>query len=87
MTLSQSAWTTSGDRVRQVVTVNGITASTPVIVVDVSLTGSDLEADSTVLDAWLNGPSNQNIEQGSNQLIFYSISAPTVNIPITIGVC
>ena len=87
MTLSQSAWTTSGDRVRQVVTINGITASTPVIVVDVSLTGSDLEADATVLDAWLNGPSNQNIDQGTNQLIFYCITTPDVNIPIVIGVC
>lgn len=67
--------------------MNGITPTTPVIIVDVDLTGTDLTTDKNVLDAWLNGPSNQNITQGTNQLIFYSMTAPTVDIPLTIGVC
>lgn len=84
--LTTSGWTQSGDRYSQTVNVTGVTASTPVVLVDVALSGADLDADAAVLEAW-QYPSANNVAQGDGTLTFYSYEVPAVNIPINVGVC
>ena len=85
-TLTTSGWAQSGDRYSQTVNVTGVTASTPVVLVDVALSGADLDADAAVLEAW-QYPSANNVAQGNGTLTFYSYEVPAVNIPINVGVC
>lgn len=78
-------------RFAQTVAVNGVTTDPKqVIVVDVALTGSDLNADNEVLAAWGesegNGPASQNVVQGEGTLTFYCLTVPAVNIPLNVGV-
>lgn len=86
-TLTTSGWTLgSDDRYYQTVSVAGVTTdATQVIVVDAALSGTDLDADAAVLEAWQN-PSAHNVTQGDGTLIFYSYDIPAVNIPINVGV-
>lgn len=85
-TLTTSAWTLSGDRYQQSVSVAGVTTdATQVILVDCALTGTDLDADATVLEAWELVSCN-NVTQGAGSLTFYAYEAPTVNIPVNVGV-
>lgn len=86
-TLTTSGWALgSDDRYAQTVSVSGVTASaSQVIVVDVALTGTDLDADTTVLEAW-QGPSAHNVAQRAGTLTFYAYEVPSVNIPINVGV-
>lgn len=86
VTLTTSGWAQSGDRYSQTVNVTGVTASTPVVLVDVALSGADLDADAAVLEAW-QYPSVNNVAQGNGTLTFYSYEVPAVNIPINVGVC
>ena len=86
ITLTTSGWAQSGDRYSQTVNVTGVTASTPVVLVDVALSGVDLDADAAVLEAW-QYPSANNVAQGNGTLTFYSYEVPAVNIPINVGVC
>lgn len=91
VTLASNNWTQLADgRFKQTVSVAGITASTPVVIVDVNLTGTDIEADAAVLGAWVNaegkGPGSQNVDQGNGTLTFYSAATPSVNIPLNVGV-
>ena len=85
-TLTTSGWAQSGDRYAQTVNMTGVTASTPVVLVDVALNGADLDADAAVLEAW-QYPSANNVTQGNGTLTFYSYEVPAVNIPINVGVC
>ena len=85
VTLTTSGWVTSGERVRQTVSVEGITTATPIIWVDVALTGTDIDADNEALNAWA-GPAACNVDQGNGSLTFYSAEAPTINIPVNVGV-
>lgn len=90
--LSASAWAADSDGLyAQTVTVPGVTAdASQVIIVDVQLTGADIDADNEALAAWAGedgkGPSSQYVAQGSGTLTFHAIEAPTVNIPINVGV-
>lgn len=86
-TLSASDWALGSDeRYYQTVSVEGVTTDeSQVIVVDPALTGTDLEADAAVLEAWQE-PSGHNVTQGDGTLTFYAYTAPTVNIPINVGV-
>lgn len=85
-TLTTSGWTQSGDRYSQTVNVTGVTASTPVVLVDVALSGTDLDADAAALEAWGIVSAN-NVAQGDGELTFYARSVPSVNIPVNVGVC
>ena len=86
VTLTTSGWTQSGSRYAQTVNVTGVTASTPVVLVDVSLSGTDLDADAAALEAWGIVSAN-NVAQGNGTLTFYAMSVPSVNIPVNVGVC
>ena len=85
-TLTTSGWAQSGSRYAQTVNVTGVTASTPVVLVDVALTGTDIDADAAALEAWGIVSAN-NVEQGNGTLTFYALSVPSVNIPVNVGVC
>ena len=83
-TLTTAGWSASGSRVAQTVSVSGLAADA-VVVVDVALSGSDPDADAEVLAAWA-GPASCNVTQAAGSITFYSAEAPTLNIPIVIGV-
>ena len=85
-TLTTSGWVQRGRRYAQTVNVTGITASTPVVLVDVALTGTDIDADTAALEAWGIVSAN-NVAQGAGTLTFYALSVPSVNIPVNVGVC
>ena len=85
-TLTTSGWAQSGNRYSQTVNVTGVTASTPVVLVDVALTGTDLDADAAALEAWGIVSAN-NVAQGNGTLTFYALSVPSVNVPVNVGVC
>ena len=85
-TLTTSGWAQSGDRYAQTVNVTGITASTPVVLVDVALSGIDIDADAASLEAWGIVSAN-NVAQGDGTLTFYALIVPSVNIPVNVGVC
>lgn len=82
-TLSTS-WTEQADgSYAQTVTVSGVTASNQIIV-DVALSGTDIEADIAVLEAW--GMVNR-ADQAANALTFYCYGdVPTVAIPLNVVV-
>lgn len=85
VTLLSTGWSQSGDRYSQTVNCSIVAADTPVVVVDVALSGTDLDADNETLSAWA-GPSACNVTQGAGTLTFYSVEAPTMNIPVNVGV-
>ena len=85
-TLTTSGWAQSGSRYAQTVNVTGVTASTPVVLVDVALRGTDLDADAAALEAWGIVSAN-NVAQGAGTLTFYALSVPSVNVPVNVGVC
>ena len=85
-TLTTSGWAQSGNRYAQTVNVTGVTASTPVVLVDVALSGTDIDADAAALEAWGIVSAN-NVAQGAGTLTFYALSVPSVNIPVNVGVC
>ena len=85
-TLTTSGWAQSGDRYAQTVNVTGVTASTPVVLVDVALSGTDIDADAAALEAWGIVSAN-NVAQGAGTLTFYALSVPSINIPVNVGVC
>lgn len=90
--LSSSAWALDSDGLyAQTVAVEGVTTDpNQVIVADVQQTGTDLDADNEALAGWAGedgkGPSTQYVTQGNGTLTFHAIEAPTVNIPINVGV-
>ena len=84
--LTTSGWAQSGSRYAQTVNVTGVTASTPVVLVDVALSGTDIDADAAALEAWGIVSAN-NVAQGAGTLTFYALSVPSVNIPVNVGVC
>ena len=85
-TLLSTGWAQSGNRYSQTVNVTGVTASTPVVLVDVALSGTDLDADAASLEAWGIVSAN-NVAQGDGTLTFYALSVPSVNVPVNVGVC
>lgn len=92
VTLTIADWVDNDDgRYAQNVSVPGVTSTTPIVLVDVALTGADLEADAAALAAWCpedgSGPSSQNVVQGNGTLTFFCTSIPSVAIPINVGVC
>ena len=86
ITLHAAGWAQSGSRYAQTVNVTGVTASTPVVLVDVALSGADVDADAAALEAWGIVSAN-NVAQGAGTLTFYALSVPSVNVPVNVGVC
>lgn len=85
-TLTTGGWALSGSRYIQTISVPIVLSDTPVILVDCALTGLDIDADNQVLDAWNNGPATCNAVASPGQISFYSMTQPTINIPVNIGV-
>ena len=86
VTLTTSDWAQSGNRYSQTVNVPGITELTPVVLVDVELSGADIDADAASLEAW-GIVSVNNVEQGDGTLTFYALRVPSINVPVNVGVC
>lgn len=90
--LTASAWTEDADGLfAQTISVSGVTtAPEQVIIVDVQQTGTDTAADTEALAAWAgeegSGPASWYVAQGSGTLTFHAKEAPTVNIPLNVGV-
>ena len=85
VTLTTAGWTQSGDRYSQSVSCSIVKTDSPIVLIDAALSGTDLDADAEILNAWA-GPSAQKTYQGDGTLTFYSVEAPTVNIPVDVGV-
>ena len=85
VTLTTAGWTQSGDRYSQSVSCSIVKTDSPIVLIDAALSGTDLDADAEILNAWA-GPSAQKTEQGDGTLTFYSVEVPTVNIPVSVGV-
>lgn len=85
VTLTAAGWTQSGERYSQSVSCAIVKMDSPIVLIDAALSGTDLDADAEILNAWA-GPSTQKTEQGDGTLTFYSVEAPTVNIPVDVGV-
>lgn len=87
VTLTSSGWTSTTGGYQQVVSVTGVTTDPAQIIwVDVSQSGTDLEADKALNDAWGAGPGQLKPKQQSGALQFFSIEKPTVNIPVDVVV-
>lgn len=87
-TLTVSGWaqdSTTG-LYAQSVSVTGLTASTPVVVVDVVLPTNDTDSRDLILAAWMAGAGANGTVQGAGTLTFYADAVPEVNIPISVGV-
>jgi hypothetical protein len=87
VTLTTSGWTSISGGFQQSVSVSGVTTSmTQIIWVDVNQSGTDLEADKALNDAWCAGPGQFKPKQQSGALQFFSLEKPTVNIPVDVVV-
>lgn len=85
-TLTTSGWTLGSDeRYYQTVSVADVTANTKVVMVDVDLSTTDVDAKITYLEGWTI-PSANEVKQGAGTLTFYAWEIPTVNIPVIVGV-
>lgn len=86
VTLTASAWTMGTDgRYRQTVSVSNVTTSTKVVLVDVDLSTTDMDAKVAYLEAWAL-PSANEVTQGNGSLTFYAWEVPASNIPVNVGV-
>lgn len=85
VTLVASGWTQSSDLYSQTVNVPFVSASTPVVIVDVSLSASDAEANNNVLATW-GMISAFPVTQNEGSLTFYSATAPEINVSVNVGV-
>lgn len=86
VTLSSGSWTSSGGVYQQTVNVTGVTADTPVIIVNPSLSTTDADANDTILEAW-GKIAKLEISQGAGTLTFRATEALRVNVPVKVGVC
>ena len=85
-TLTTSGWTLgSDDRYYQSISITSVTTNTKIIVVDVDLSTTDVDAKVAYLEAWGTVSANE-VVQGASTLKFYAWEKPTVNIPIIVGV-
>lgn len=86
-TLSSSGWAQDSTGLyAQSISVAGMTATTPVVVVDVVLPTNDTASRDLILAAWMASAGANGTVQGAGTLTFYADSPPEVNIPIVVGV-
>lgn len=86
ITLSSSSWSASGSIYQQVANVTGVTADTPVIIVEPSLSTTDADANATILEAW-GKIAKLEKTQGAGTITFRATENPGVNVPVKVGVC
>lgn len=90
VTLSITGWIDNGDgRYKQSVSVEGMTADIPVVIVDVALYSNNTEENAVIVKAVYEKDGSimkQPVVQGDGTLTFYSASIPTVDIPLYVGV-
>lgn len=86
VTLSSSSWSSSGTIYQQTVNAAGVTVDTPVIQVGPSLSTTDADANSTIIEAW-GKICKLEITQGAGTLTFRSPESLTVNVPVKVGIC
>lgn len=90
VTLLASGWTNNGDgRYVQTVAVTGVTESTPIVMVDVALYANNADENAMIIEAVYQTDGSimqQPVVQGTGTLTFYSAFAPTINIPVFVGV-
>lgn len=85
-TLTVSGWSMGADgRFAQTVSVAIVKANSKIIIVDCNLDTDDADARAEILAAWA-WPSANEADQGEGTLTFYASEAPTVSIPIFVGV-
>lgn len=85
-TLNQGSWynNTGNATYTQSVNVSGVTTSTEIIIVDVNLSSSDINANITTLNDWA---CINDCDQGNGTLTFICYGdAPTTSIPVSIVV-
>ena len=90
VTLLSTGWTDNGDgRYVQSVAVPGVTESTPIVMVDVALYSNNASENATIVEEVYEADGSlmkQAVVQGSGVLTFYSKTAPTVDILLSVGV-
>lgn len=90
VTLLASAWTDNGDgRYVQTVAVEGVTESTPIVMVDVALYSNAAEVNALIVEAVYQTDGSimqQPVVQGAGALTFYTVDVPSVDIPLYVGV-
>ena len=90
VTLLSTGWTDNGDgRYVQSVAVPGVTESTPIVMVDVALYSNNAEKNAQIIEAVYQTDGSimqQPVEQNVDTLMFYTITVPTIDIPLCIGV-
>lgn len=86
ITLFATLWSVSGSIYQQVATVTGVTADTPVIIVEPSLSTTDVDANETILEAW-NKIAKLEMTQGAGTITFRATEHPGVHVPVKVGVC
>lgn len=90
VTLVKNNWVDNGDgRYKQIVSVAGMTADMPVVIVDVALYNNNAEQNALIVEAvyQTNGSiMQQPVIQGAGTLTFYTVTVPEVSIPLYVGV-
>ena len=90
VTLLASGWTDNGDgRYVQTVAVAGVTESTPIVMVDVALYSNNADENALIVEAVYQTDGSimqQPVVQGVGSLTFYTVTVPSVDIPLYVGV-
>lgn len=90
VTLLASGWTDNGDgRYVQTVAVEGVTESTPIVMVDVALYSNNANENALIVEAVYQTDGSimqQPVVQGAGVLTFYTVDVPNVDIPLYVGV-
>ena len=84
--LLASGWKQESGLYKQTVDCPIVWTLAPMVILDPNLTGEDQAADDQVLQAWQSGPGQKAVVQGEGTLTFFSATAPTINIPVNVGV-
>lgn len=86
VTLSVNGWREGDDgRFQQGVSIAGVKANSPIVLVDVDLSVDNLEVKKLYLEAWASISANE-VEQYDGAMLFYALEQPTVSIPVNVGV-
>lgn len=86
ITLLSSGWIQENGIYKQTVDCSIVWTLAPMVILDPDLTGEDQDADDQVLSAWQSGPGQKAAVQGEGTMTFFSAAAPTINIPVNVGV-
>jgi hypothetical protein len=86
VTLTSAGWVLESDeRYSQTVSAANVAADSKMVIVDIDLTTSDVDAKIAYLGGWSSVSTNE-VVQGAGTLKFYAWEKPTVNLPVNVGV-